>query len=356
MEKYEKLEKVGEGTYGKVYKAKDKLTGQLVALKKTRLQMDEEGVPPTALREVSLLQMLSQSLYVVRLLSVEHIDANNSDDDSKSNLYLVFEFLDTDLKKFIDSHRKGPNPRPLSPSLIQSFLFQLCKGVAHCHSHGVLHRDLKPHNLLLDQERGILKIADLGLGRAFTVPLKSYTHEIVTLWYRAPEVLLGSTHYSIAIDMWSVGCIFAEMSRRQALFPGDSELQQLLHIFRLLGTPTEEQWPGVTSLRDWHVYPKWEPQNLARAVPSLGPQGVDLLSCTSIAGLSCWLELNVNVALAIASALELLLLSHSSFHIDLYKKCSSTIQLKESRPKQLWIIPISIALTSRSSEATRICT
>ncbi|KAL9337145.1 hypothetical protein Peur_071633 [Populus x canadensis] len=278
MEKYEKLEKVGEGTYGKVYKAKDKLTGQLVALKKTRLQMDEEGVPPTALREVSLLQMLSQSLYVVRLLSVEHIDANNSDDDSKSNLYLVFEFLDTDLKKFIDSHRKGPNPRPLSPSLIQSFLFQLCKGVAYCHSHGVLHRDLKPQNLLLDQERGILKIADLGLGRAFTVPLKSYTHEIVTLWYRAPEVLLGSTHYSIAIDMWSVGCIFAEMSRRQALFPGDSELQQLLHIFRLLGTPTEEQWPGVASLRDWHVYPKWEPQNLARAVPSLVPQGVDLLS------------------------------------------------------------------------------
>jgi len=211
MEKYEKLEKVGEGTYGKVYKAKDKLTGQLVALKKTRLQMDEEGVPPTALREVSLLQMLSQSLYVVRLLSVEHIDANNSDDDSKSNLYLVFEFLDTDLKKFIDSHRKGPNPRPLSPSLIQSFLFQLCKGVAHCHSHGVLHRDLKPQNLLLDQERGILKIADLGLGRAFTVPLKSYTHEIVTLWYRAPEVLLGSTHYSIAIDMWSVGCIFGNI-------------------------------------------------------------------------------------------------------------------------------------------------
>ena len=211
MEKYEKLEKVGEGTYGKVYKAKDKLTGQLVALKKTRLQMDEEGVPPTALREVSLLQMLSQSLYVVRLLSVEHIDANNSDDDSKSNLYLVFEFLDTDLKKFIDSHREGPNPRPLSPSLIQSFLFQLCKGVAHCHSHGVLHRDLKPQNLLLDQERGILKIADLGLGRAFTVPLKSYTHEIVTLWYRAPEVLLGSTHYSIAIDMWSVGCIFGNI-------------------------------------------------------------------------------------------------------------------------------------------------
>ncbi|GAV72039.1 Pkinase domain-containing protein [Cephalotus follicularis] len=283
-DKYEKLEKVGEGTYGKVYKAKDKLSGQLVALKKTRLEMDEEGVPPTALREVSLLQMLSQSLYVVRLLSVEHVEAPSSSKTTtstttpKSNLYLVFEYLDTDLKKFIDSHRKGPNPRPLPPPLIQSFLYQLCKGVAHCHSHGVLHRDLKPQNLLVDKDKGILKIADLGLGRAFTVPLKSYTHEIVTLWYRAPEVLLGSTHYSTGVDIWSVGCIFAEMASRQALFPGDSEFQQLLHIFRLLGTPSEKQWPGVTSLRDWHVYPKWEPQSLGRAIPSLSSDGLDLLS------------------------------------------------------------------------------
>lgn len=263
-----------------MYKAKEKASGQLVALKKTRLEMDEEGVPPTALREVSLLQMLSQSLYVVRLLCVEHVDSPSKTDGSpsKANLYLVFEYLDTDLKQFIDSHRKGTNPRPLPPALIQSFLYQLCKGVAHCHSHGVLHRDLKPQNLLLDKEKGILKIADLGLARAFTVPLKSYTHEIVTLWYRPPEVLLGSTHYSTGVDIWSVGCIFAEMARRQALFPGDSEFQQLLHIFRLLGTPTEKEWPGVTSLRDWHVYPQWEPQNLARAVPSLNPEGVDLLS------------------------------------------------------------------------------
>ncbi|KAG0475233.1 hypothetical protein HPP92_014919 [Vanilla planifolia] len=273
MEKYEKLEKVGEGTYGKVYKAKDKVTGQLVALKKTRLEMDEEGIPPTTLREISLLQLLSQSIYVVRLLSVEHVEKNG-----KPLLYLVFEYIETDLKKYIDSHRRGSNPRPLLPSVIQSFLYQLLKGVAHCHSHGVLHRDLKPQNLLVDQEKGILKVADLGLGRAFTIPLKSYTHEIVTLWYRAPEVLLGSTHYSIGVDMWSVGCIFAEMARRQPLFPGDSELQQLLHIFRLLGTPTEEQWPGVSSLRDWHEYPQWKPQSLSRAVPSLEPEGIDLLS------------------------------------------------------------------------------
>ncbi|CAI8601455.1 unnamed protein product [Vicia faba] len=281
MEKYEKIEKVGEGTYGKVYKAKETSTGQIVALKKTRLEMDEEGVPPTALREVSLLQMLSQSLYIVRLLNVEHVDKipkSGTNSTPKPILYLVFEYLDTDLKKFIDTFRKGANPRPLPTSLVQSFLFQLCKGVAHCHSHGVLHRDLKPQNLLLDQQKGILKIADLGLGRAFTVPLKSYTHEIVTLWYRAPEVLLGSTTYSTGVDIWSVGCIFAEMVRRQALFPGDSEYQQLLNIFKLLGTPTEQQWPGVSSLRDWHVYPKWEAQNLTRAVPSLAPEGVDLLS------------------------------------------------------------------------------
>ncbi|KAJ7530487.1 hypothetical protein O6H91_14G005500 [Diphasiastrum complanatum] len=273
MENYEKLEKVGEGTYGKVYKARDKKTGRLVALKKTRLEMEEEGVPSTALREVSLLQMLSQSIYVVRLLCVEHIDKNG-----KPMLYLVFEFLDTDLKKYIDLHGRGNSGSPLPANTIKSFMYQLCKGVAHCHSHGVMHRDLKPQNLLVDKEKGLLKIADLGLGRAFTVPLKSYTHEIVTLWYRAPEVLLGASHYSIPVDIWSVGCIFAELSRKQPLFPGDSELQQLLHIFRLLGTPYEETWPGVSKLRDWHEYPQWQPQDISRAVPALDPSGVDLLS------------------------------------------------------------------------------
>ncbi|XP_057872108.1 cyclin-dependent kinase B1-1 isoform X2 [Cryptomeria japonica] len=226
MERYEKVEKVGEGTYGKVYKAKDKNTGQFVALKKTRLEMDE-GIPSTALREVSLLKTLSTSIYIVRLLSVEHVEKKG-----KLLLYLVFEYLDTDLKKFIDSGRYVINVDPLPPKLIQSFMYQLCKAVAHCHSYGVLHRDLKPQNLLVDKSKGLLKVGDLGLGRAFTVPLKCYTHEIVTLWYRAPEVLLGTFHYSTPVDVWSVGCIFAEMAKRRPLFPGSSEVQQLLHIFR----------------------------------------------------------------------------------------------------------------------------
>ncbi|KAI5066975.1 hypothetical protein GOP47_0017503 [Adiantum capillus-veneris] len=275
MDKYEELEKVGEGTYGKVYRALDRRTGRWVALKKARLEIDEEGVPSTTLREISLLQTLSQSIYIVKLLSVEQIYKRG-----KTGLYLVFEYMDTDLKKYIEAHghNLGQARIPLPMKLIKSFMYQLCKGVAHCHRHGVMHRDLKPQNLLVDKEKGLLKIADFGLGRAFSVPLKSYTHEIVTLWYRAPEVLLGATHYSTPIDIWSVGCIFAELSRRQPLFPGDSELQQLLHIFKLLGTPNENIWPGVNKLRDWHDYPQWKAGEIDKVVPNLDEQGVDLLS------------------------------------------------------------------------------
>ncbi|KAL1311917.1 hypothetical protein HN51_038595 [Arachis hypogaea] len=271
-EAFEKLEKVGEGTYGKVYRARDKATGKIVALKKTRLHEDEEGVPPTTLREVSILRMLSRDPHVVRLMDVKQ----GQNKEGKTVLYLVFEYMDTDLKKFIRSFRQSSQFIP--PKTVKSLMYQLCKGVAFCHGHGILHRDLKPHNLLMDRSTMMLKIADLGLARAFTVPIKKYTHEILTLWYRAPEVLLGATHYSMAVDMWSVGCIFAELVAKQALFPGDSELQQLLHIFRLLGTPNEEVWPGVSKLMNWHEYPQWNPQELYMAVPTLDDQGVDLLS------------------------------------------------------------------------------
>ncbi|KAJ9530012.1 hypothetical protein QJQ45_023291 [Haematococcus lacustris] len=276
-------EKIGEGTYGKVYKAKDLNTGKLVALKKTRLEMEEEGVPSTTLREVSLLLMLSESNHIVKcvhvasdpctvwLLAVEHTEENG-----KPCLYLVFEYLQTDLKKWMDRNGKGP-AYPIPKNVIKNLLYQLVKGLAHCHKHGVLHRDLKPQNLLVDDSILCLKIADLGLGRAFSIPVKSYTHEIVTLWYRAPEVLLGTTHYSTPVDMWSVGCIFAELVRKQPLFPGDCELQQLLHIFKLLGTPSEDNWPGVTKLRDWHEWPQWHPQDLSRIFPTLEAEGVDLL-------------------------------------------------------------------------------
>ena len=209
-----------------------------------------------------------------RLLCVEHLEENN-----KPCLYLVFEYLTTDLKKYMDRNGKGP-AHPLDTALIKSIMYQLLKGTAHMHRNGTMHRDLKPQNLLVDDFKAhpLIKVADLGLGRHFSIPIKAYTHEIVTLWYRAPEVLLGATHYAPAVDMWSVACIFAELVRKQAIFPGDSELQQLLHIFKLLGTPTEANWPGVSRLRDWHEFPQWRAQDLNKVFPRLCPAGVDLMT------------------------------------------------------------------------------
>lgn len=151
------------------------------------------------------------------------------------------------------------------------------RGIYFCHAHRILHRDLKPQNLLIDKE-GNLKLADFGLARAFGIPLRTYTHEVVTLWYRAPEVLLGSRHYNTAIDMWSVGCIFAEMAMRTPLFPGDSEIDEIFRIFRTLGTPNDETWPGVKSLPDYKTsFPQWSGVPLKKAVPALDDNGLDLL-------------------------------------------------------------------------------
>jgi len=194
----------------------------------------------------------------------------------QKKLYLVFEFLDKDLKKYMDKIREMGQkmPRPL----IKSYLQQLLKGLVFCHQHRIFHRDLKPQNLLVDQH-GILKIADFGLARAFGVPLPTYTHEVLTLWYRPPEILLGGKKYSLAVDMWSVACIFAEMVTGRPLFPGDSEIDQLFKIFKVLGTPTEELWPGISSYPDFKsTFPKWQPGDLSETVPDLDRLGLDLLA------------------------------------------------------------------------------
>ncbi|KAJ2779288.1 Cyclin-dependent kinase catalytic subunit [Coemansia javaensis] len=262
-ERYQKLDKVGEGTYGVVYKARDLQTGRTVAMKKIRLEADDEGVPSTAIREISLLKEL-QHENIVKLLDIVYSDAK---------LYLVFEFLDLDLKKYMDS----VGPAGLSADQVKSYMHQLVKGLAFCHSRRTLHRDLKPQNLLIDQS-GMLKIADFGLGRAFGVPLRVYTHEVVTLWYRSPEILMGSRQYSIGMDMWSVGCIFAEMVRRRPLFPGDSEIDEIFKIFRIMGTPTEEIWPDLVTLPDYKpTFPKWQPKSLSALLPGLDADGIDLL-------------------------------------------------------------------------------
>ncbi|RLN37845.1 hypothetical protein BBJ28_00000475 [Nothophytophthora sp. Chile5] len=270
-QRYQKLEKIGEGTYGVVYKAKDRVTGEVIALKKIRLEAEDEGIPSTAIREISLLKEL-QHCNIVRLYNIVH---------TERKLTLVFEYLDQDLKKYLDVCEKG-----LERPILKSFLYQLLRGIAYCHQHRVLHRgnttltpsfvvcfcsnhsDLKPQNLLINRE-GELKLGDFGLARAFGIPVRSYTHEVVTLWYRAPDVLMGS----------SVGCIFAEMANGGPLFAGTSETDQLDRIFRLLGTPSVEIYPAIVDLpdyrRDFPVYPT--PENLAHLVPTLDEDGVDLL-------------------------------------------------------------------------------
>uniref|UniRef100_A0A8C4RIR0 Cyclin-dependent kinase 1 n=1 Tax=Erpetoichthys calabaricus TaxID=27687 RepID=A0A8C4RIR0_ERPCA len=240
------------GTYGVVYKGRHKTTGQVVAMKKIRLESEEEGVPSTAIREISLLKEL-QHPNIVCLQDVLM---------QESRLYLVFEFLSMDLKKYLDSI---PSGQYMDPTLVKSYLYQICQGIVFCHSRRVLHRDLKPQNLLIDN-KGVIKLADFGLARAFGIPVRVYTHEVVTLWYRAPEVLLGSARYSTPVDVWSIGTIFAELATKKPLFHGDSEIDQLFRIFRTLGTPNNDVWPD------------WKPGNLSSVVKNLNEDGIDLLS------------------------------------------------------------------------------
>uniref|UniRef100_A0A3Q3E7E6 Cell division protein kinase 5 n=3 Tax=Percomorphaceae TaxID=1489872 RepID=A0A3Q3E7E6_9LABR len=212
MQKYEKLEKIGEGTYGTVFKAKNRETHEIVALKRVRLDDDDEGVPSSALREICLLKELKHK-NIVRLHDVLHSD---------KKLTLVFEYCDQDLKKYFDS----------------------CNG------------DLDPETV----KNGELKLADFGLARAFGIPVRCYSAEVVTLWYRPPDVLFGAKLYSTSIDMWSAGCIFAELANAgRPLFPGND-------------------WQTMTKLPDYKPYPMYPATtSLVNVVPKLSSTGRDLL-------------------------------------------------------------------------------
>ncbi|XP_034732315.1 cyclin-dependent kinase 17-like isoform X2 [Etheostoma cragini] len=263
LETYIKLDKLGEGTYATVFKGRSKLTDNLVALKEIRLE-HEEGAPCTAIREVSLLKDLKHA-NIVTLHDIIHTD---------KCLTLVFEYLEKDLKQYMDDCGSI-----MSVHNVKIFLFQLLRGLAYCHRRKVLHRDLKPQNLLIN-EKGELKLADFGLARAKSVPTKTYSNEVVTLWYRPPDVLLGTTEYSTPIDMWGVGCIFYEMITGRPLFPGSTVEDELHLIFRILGTPTEETWPGITTSEEFKTYnfPQYHSEPLVNHAPRIDNDGHNLLS------------------------------------------------------------------------------
>ncbi|KAG5948438.1 negative regulator of the PHO system [Claviceps pazoutovae] len=260
---FQQLEKLGEGTYATVFKGRNRQTGELVALKEIHLD-SEEGTPSTAIREISLMKELKHE-NIVALYDVIH---------TENKLMLVFEFMDGDLKRYMDVNgERGA----LQPNVIKSFMYQLLKGIEFCHHNRVLHRDLKPQNLLINS-KGVLKLGDFGLARAFGIPVNTFSNEVVTLWYRAPDVLLGSRTYNTSIDIWSAGCIMAEMFTGRPLFPGTTNEDQIVRIFRIMGTPTERTWPGISQFPEYKpTFQMYATQDLRSILHAIDPVGIDLL-------------------------------------------------------------------------------
>ncbi|KAL7609252.1 probable serine/threonine-protein kinase At1g54610 [Lactuca sativa] len=226
---FEKIDKIGQGTYSNVYKAKDTMTGKIVALKKVRFDnLEPESVKFMA-REILILRRLDHP----NVVKLEGLVTSRM----SCSLYLVFEYMEHDLAGLAAS----PTIKFTEPQ-VKCYMNQLLSGLEHCHNRHVLHRDIKGSNLLLDNG-GVLKIADFGLASFFDPNHKQpMTSRVVTLWYRPPELLLGATDYGVGIDLWSAGCILAELLAGKPIMPGRTEVEQLHKIFKLCGSPSDEYW------------------------------------------------------------------------------------------------------------------
>ncbi|XP_074335857.1 putative serine/threonine-protein kinase At1g54610 [Apium graveolens] len=227
---YDKLAKVGQGTYSNVYKALDRDTGKIVALKKVRFDTAEPESIKFMAREIIVLQKMDHP----NVIKLEGLATSRM----QYSLYLVFEFMLSDLTKVISR----PEGRLTEPQ-VKCYMQQLLSGLQHIHEKGILHRDIKGSNLLIDKH-GMLKIADFGLANSY-LPKRPLTSRVVTLWYRAPELLLGSTDYGVGIDLWSAGCLLAEMFMGRPIMPGRTEVEQLHRIFKLCGSPSEDYWKKI---------------------------------------------------------------------------------------------------------------
>ncbi|KAK9235793.1 kinase-like domain-containing protein [Lipomyces kononenkoae] len=262
---YERKAQVGEGTYGKVYKAVNTVTNEMVALKRIRMESERDGFPITALREIKLLQSVRHD-NVVSLLEMMV---------EKSSVYMVFEYMDHDLSGIL-TH---PNFL-LEHAHIKHLFKQLLEGLAYLHKRGVLHRDIKASNILLSNS-GQLKLADFGLARFYNKHKSTldYTNRVITLWYRPPELLLGATVYDAAVDIWGAGCLMVEMYTRRAIFQGQDEIQQLEVIYDIMGTPSKTNWVDVERL-PWYELIKpsheREPQFRSMFESVVPPAGLEL--------------------------------------------------------------------------------
>ena len=228
---YSYKETLGKGTYGTVVKAMCNKTKKEIAIKKIKLDVETEGIPATTLREIAILKHYSHP----NLVKFLHLNL------SDKKIMLCLEFIQYDLKKYWD--KEYNSSKNIDIERVKSIMFQILKGMDFLHSKKILHRDLKPQNILIDNDLKV-KIADFGLSRTYSIPIKAYTREVLTLWYRAPELILGIDYYSTGIDMWSIGCIFGELLLRKPIFMGDAEINQLFKIFEVLGSPTDDTLPG----------------------------------------------------------------------------------------------------------------
>ncbi|AWP09308.1 putative cyclin-dependent kinase 11B-like [Scophthalmus maximus] len=267
VEEFQCLNRIEEGTYGVVYRAKDKKTDEIVALKRLKMEKEKEGFPITSLREINtILKAQHPNIVTVR----EIVVGSNMD-----KIYIVMNYVEHDLKSLMETMKQ-----PFLPGEVKTLMIQLLRGVRHLHDNWILHRDLKTSNLLLSH-KGILKIGDFGLAREYGSPLKPYTPIVVTLWYRSPELLLGAKEYSTAVDMWSVGCIFGELLTQKPLFPGKSEIDQINKVFKDLGSPSEKIWPGYNELPAVKkmTFTEYPYNNLRKRFGALlSDQGFDLMN------------------------------------------------------------------------------